>query len=109
MVAVSVFRLKIYAVFAVPLIGWSIQAAQKSECFDRIIVSTDNDEIANIALSLGAEVPFLRPSHLSDDHTSTKTLLFTQLIGYLSITVFLNSLLLIATAPFVTKLSQKIS
>ena len=55
-----------------PMIGWSIQAAQKSECFDRIIVSTDNDEIANIALSLGAEVPFLRPSHLSDDHTSTK-------------------------------------
>ena len=73
-----------------PMIGWSIQAAQKSECFDRIIVSTDNDEIANIALSLGAEVPFLRPLTYRTTTLQLKTLLFTQLIGYLNITVFLR-------------------
>jgi pseudaminic acid cytidylyltransferase len=53
------------------MIGWSIAAAQESGCFDRIIVSTDDHEIAQVARSLGAEVPFLRPSHLSDDHAAT--------------------------------------
>lgn len=54
-----------------PIIAWSIEAAQNSECFDRIIVSTDDEEIADIALSFGAEVPFLRPKNLSDDHSDT--------------------------------------
>lgn len=54
-----------------PMIAWSIQTAIKTKCFDRIIVSTDDEEIANIAKNFGAEVPFLRPLHLSDNHTST--------------------------------------
>lgn len=54
-----------------PIIGWSIASAQESECFDRIIVSTDDEEIADIARSFGAEVPFLRPKTLSDDHSGT--------------------------------------
>jgi N-acylneuraminate cytidylyltransferase len=54
-----------------PIIGWSIEAAQDSECFDRIIVSTDDEEIADIARSFGAEVPFLRPKNLSDEHSGT--------------------------------------
>lgn len=54
-----------------PMIAWSIEAAQASGCFDRIIVSTDDEEIVNIALAHGAEVPFLRPSELSDDLTGT--------------------------------------
>jgi pseudaminic acid cytidylyltransferase len=54
-----------------PIIAWSIQAAIKSLCFDRIIVSTDDDEIAQIAIVNGAEVPFMRPSNLSDDFTGT--------------------------------------
>ncbi|NDH68984.1 MAG: acylneuraminate cytidylyltransferase family protein [Gammaproteobacteria bacterium] len=50
-----------------PLLAWTIDAAIKSEVFDRIIVSTDNDEIADTARIYGAEVPFNRPAHLADD------------------------------------------
>lgn len=54
-----------------PMIAWSIEAARLSGCFDRIIVSTDDDEIAQVAREKGAEVPFKRPAFLSDDHTGT--------------------------------------
>ena len=54
-----------------PMIAWSIEAAEASGCFDRIVVSTDDKEIAEIARSCGADVPFLRPAHLSDDHVGT--------------------------------------
>lgn len=54
-----------------PMISWSIDAARDSGCFDRVIVSTDDDEIADIACAAGAEVPFLRPSELADDFTPT--------------------------------------
>lgn len=54
-----------------PMIGWSIEAALKSNCFNRVIVSTDDVEIAEIARQYGAEVPFTRPGELSDDYAST--------------------------------------
>lgn len=54
-----------------PIIAWSIEAARDSGCFDRIIVSTDDDEIARVAEGLGAEVPFMRPADLSNDTAST--------------------------------------
>ncbi len=54
-----------------PMIAWSIKAALQSRCFDRVIVSTDDAEIAQVSQALGAEVPFIRPSELSDDHTGT--------------------------------------
>lgn len=54
-----------------PMIAWSIEAAMRSGCFDRIIVSTDDAEIADFAVALGAEAPFMRPAALSDDHTPT--------------------------------------
>lgn len=54
-----------------PMIAWSIEAALESRCFDRVLVSTDDVEIADMAQSLGAEVPFVRPPELSDDHTGT--------------------------------------
>ena len=54
-----------------PMIAWSIEAAMASGCFDRIIVSTDDAEIADVAKAHGAEVPFVRPPELSDDHTGT--------------------------------------
>lgn len=44
-----------------PLIAYSIETAKQSELFDRIIVSTDDEEIAKIAKEYGAEVPFMRP------------------------------------------------
>ena len=54
-----------------PIIGYSINAALATGLFDRVIVSTDDDEIADIAVALGAEVPFRRPKVLSDDFTGT--------------------------------------
>ena len=54
-----------------PIIAWSIEAAIASKNFDKIIVSTDDNEIAKIATEYGAEVPFMRPKELSDDHTAT--------------------------------------
>ncbi len=56
---------------ALPMIAWPIRAAIESQCFDRIIVSTDDQEIAEVAQAYGAEVPFIRPTNLSDDHTGT--------------------------------------
>lgn len=54
-----------------PIIAYSIEAALESELFDRVIVSTDDEEIASIAKKYGAEVPFMRPKELSDDFTPT--------------------------------------
>ncbi len=54
-----------------PMIAWSIEAALGSGCFDRVIVSTDDEEIATVARQCGAQVPFMRPPELSDDHTGT--------------------------------------
>lgn len=54
-----------------PIIGWSIEAALESGCFGKVIVSTDDPEIAAVALDFGAEVPFVRPDFLSDDVTPT--------------------------------------
>ncbi len=54
-----------------PMIARSIRAALDSGCFDRVIVSTDDAEIAAVAREHGALVPFMRPAELSDDHTGT--------------------------------------
>ena len=54
-----------------PMISWSIELAIESRVFDKIVVSTDDNEIQEIAIKKGAEVPFLRPKDLSDDHTPT--------------------------------------
>jgi CMP-N,N'-diacetyllegionaminic acid synthase len=52
-----------------PLIAWSIQAARAATQLDRCIVSTDDEEIAEVARSFGAEVPFLRPAEYAQDNT----------------------------------------
>lgn len=57
--------------FGKPMIAWSIETALTSGCFDRVIVSTDDQEIADIARQYGAEVPFVRPAALADDYTGT--------------------------------------
>ena len=54
-----------------PIIAYSIAAAQQCRLFDRIVVSTDDAEIAAVARSYGAETPFVRPAELSDEHTGT--------------------------------------
>jgi N-acylneuraminate cytidylyltransferase len=57
------------------MIYWSINAARQANCFDKIIVSTDDKEISDIAIKYGAEVPFLRPSKLADDYSSTMSVI----------------------------------
>ena len=52
-----------------PLIYWSIKKAFESSFIDRVIVSTEDDEIADIARSFSAEVPFVRPKELAEDHS----------------------------------------
>lgn len=54
-----------------PMLAYAIQAAQDAGCFTHIVVSTDDPEIADLARTLGAEVPFMRPTSLADDHTGT--------------------------------------
>ena len=50
-----------------PLLQWSIEAALASNCVDQVLVSTDDPEIAEVAMACGAEVPFLRPAELASD------------------------------------------
>ena len=50
-----------------PIIAYSIEAALKSNCFSQVIVSTDDDEISEVAKKYGAHVPFVRPDELSND------------------------------------------
>ncbi len=52
-----------------PMIAWPVRAALASGCFDHVVVSTDDPEIAELATQLGAIVPFVRPPELADDHT----------------------------------------
>jgi N-acylneuraminate cytidylyltransferase len=54
-----------------PMIAWTIETAKQSDLFGRVIVSTDDDEIADVAIQYGADVPFKRPAELSDDRTGT--------------------------------------
>ncbi|HEX2990865.1 MAG TPA: HAD hydrolase family protein [Anaerolineales bacterium] len=53
-----------------PLIAWSIAAAKQSELVTRVILSTDDEEIASVARQYGAETPFLRPEELAQDKTT---------------------------------------
>ena len=54
-----------------PIISWTISKLIQSNLFHKIIVSTDSEEIANISRESGAEVPFIRPKFLADDHATT--------------------------------------
>ena len=53
------------------MIAWSIEAALGSGLFDEVVVSTDDEEIADVARSFRAKIPFMRPAELSDDRTGT--------------------------------------
>lgn len=54
-----------------PMIGWVIETLRSAGCFERIIVSTDDTEIADVARDFGADVPFVRPADLADAFTGT--------------------------------------
>ena len=55
----------------IPVIAYAIKAAKESGIFDEVFVSTDDGEIADIAISFGAKVPWMRPKELSDDFATT--------------------------------------
>lgn len=94
------------------MIAYSIDCALRSGVFDRVIVSTDDDEIARVARQCGAEVPFMRPQSLADDYTGTTDVIahaVEQLGG--ARTVFSAVCCIYATAPFILPddLSQGLS
>lgn len=86
-----------------PIIQYSIEAAIESGCFDEVMVSTDDNEIAEISIKLGAKVPFLRSENNSDDHSTTADVLYEVLNNYKALGVeFENFCCIYPTAPFVT-------
>lgn len=85
-----------------PMIAYSIEAAKTAGVFDRIIVTTDSSEIADVAREWGAEVPFMRPSELSDDHATTDAVILHALNGLKEDGAEIEyACCLYATAPFV--------
>ena len=54
-----------------PMMAWSIEAALKSKYIDKVLVTTEDEVIANIAREFGAEVPFMRPNELASDSASS--------------------------------------
>ena len=85
-----------------PMIAWSIEVALNSQLFDQVLVSTDNQEIAEISITCGADVPFMRPAELSGDFATT-TDVIQHAIHQLSTQIQLTDHIfcLYATAPFV--------
>lgn len=95
-------RKNIKAFCGKPMIAWSIEAALASGCFDQVIVSTDDEEIAVVAQEYGAVAPFLRPAELSDDHTGTLPVVRHAIEWYKARGILLDQVCcLYATAPFV--------
>lgn len=95
-------RKNIKAFCGKPMIAWSIEAALASGCFDQVIVSTDDEEIAVVAQEYGAVAPFLRPAELSDDHTGTLPVVRHAIEWYKARGTLLDQVCcLYATAPFV--------
>jgi pseudaminic acid cytidylyltransferase len=83
-----------------PMIGWSIDAARASGLFSRIVVSTDDDEIAAVAQAEGADVPFRRPADLAGDHAATVPVI-AHAVRALGLPNDAPVCCLYATAPFV--------
>lgn len=86
-----------------PIIAYSIEAAVQSGLFDEVMVSTDDEEIVEVALKYGAKVPFKRSAENSDDYATTAQVLEEVLTNYRKSGVeFSSACCLYPTAPFVT-------
>lgn len=86
-----------------PIIAYSIKAALESELFDEVMVSTDSQEIAEIAISFGAKVPFLRSETASNDFATTADVILEVLKEYENLgRTFEYASCIYPTAPFVT-------
>lgn len=87
-----------------PIIAYSIEAALKSGVFDEVMVSTDDEEIAEIARKLGASVPFLRSAETANDFATTADVIKEVLDAYAKTGREFDTVACIyATAPFVTE------
>ena len=85
-----------------PMIAWSIEAAKATSIFDRIIVSTDDAQIAQVARQWGAETPFMRSEVLSDDNAGTTPVIAHAIEWAKSQGLNITAVCCIyATAPFV--------
>ena len=85
-----------------PIIAYSIDAAIASGCFDKVIVSTDDNEIARVAKDFGAEVPFMRPAEISNDLAATNPVISHAVDWMESKGNLINHVCcLYATAPFI--------
>jgi pseudaminic acid cytidylyltransferase len=82
-----------------PMIAWPLAAAAAADCFDRIVVSTDDPEIAEIARAHGAETPFVRPADLAGDHTATQPVI-AHAIEALGLAPDIAVCCIYPTAPF---------
>ena len=86
-----------------PILAYSIEAALASGVFDRVMVSTDDEEIAEVASKYGAEVPFLRSEKTANDYATTKDVLEEVLAEYEKRGEHFDTLCCIyPTAPFIT-------
>lgn len=94
-------RKNIKSFAGLPIIAYSIKAALESNLFDRIIVTTDDEEIADVARSFGAEIPFIRPKELSDDHTATIPVIAHAIQTLQKQSVIHAVCCIYATAPFI--------
>ncbi|MDK9775068.1 MULTISPECIES: pseudaminic acid cytidylyltransferase [Vibrio] len=85
-----------------PIIAYSIEAALESGCFDKVVVSTDDQEIADVALQYGAEVPFIRPEAVSNDYATTADVILHALDWFEEQAISIEYICCIyATAPFI--------
>jgi N-acylneuraminate cytidylyltransferase len=84
-----------------PMIAYSIECSLASRLFDRVIVSTDDPEIAQVARDFGADVPFMRPAALADDHAGVTEVIAHAIEALQAQGVELTAVCCIyATAPF---------
>lgn len=85
-----------------PIIAYSILYAIQSGLFDEVMVSTDDNEIAKIAESYGAKVPFLRSASNSDDHATTEDVIDEVIESYKGLGIYFDNLCCVyATAPLI--------
>jgi pseudaminic acid cytidylyltransferase len=95
-------RKNIKKFLGVPIIKYSIDSALESGCFDEVMVSTDDQDIADIARSLGAQVPFFRSPKNSDDYSTTCDVLEEVILAYRAKGIDFKYLCCIyPTAPFI--------
>lgn len=86
-----------------PIIEYSIEAAKQAGIFDTVMVSTDDNKIAEIAKNAGAEVPFMRSAETSNDYATTADVLMEVLEKYKERGIrYENACCIYPTAPFVT-------